>query len=74
MFKKWSVRPRSLLSILSAALVGVILPADLHWASRTLCIWDTGMICFLALTCGQWCELHLQLCVALLGSKTAGEL
>lgn len=50
MFKRWSVRPRSLFSIASAALVGVVLPAEMHWPSRILCIWDTGMICFLALS------------------------
>jgi uncharacterized membrane protein len=50
MLRKWSVHRRSLLSILSAGLVGSFLPSWLHWATRILCIWNTGMICFLGLT------------------------
>jgi uncharacterized membrane protein len=48
--KKWSVRPRSIISIFGGGLVGVFLPSKMHWATRTLCIWDTGTICFLGLT------------------------
>jgi uncharacterized membrane protein len=48
--RKWSVRPRLLLSICLAGLVAVLLPSWFHWATRALCIWDAGMICFLFLT------------------------
>ena len=48
--RKWSVRPRLLLSIFVAGLVAVLLPSWFRWATRTLCIWDAGMICFLGLT------------------------
>ncbi|MCY7274594.1 MAG: DUF1345 domain-containing protein [Phormidesmis sp. CAN_BIN44] len=48
--RKWSVRSRLLLSVCAAGLVAVLLPSWFHWATRTLCIWDTGMICFLGLT------------------------
>jgi uncharacterized membrane protein len=48
--KKWSVHGRSLFSILIAGLVGSILPPWLHWATRILCIWNAGTICFLGLT------------------------
>jgi uncharacterized membrane protein len=50
MLKKWSIRPRSLLSILTAGLVGAILPSWLHLPTRILCIWNAGLICFLGLT------------------------
>jgi uncharacterized membrane protein len=45
---KWSVRPRLLVSILVGGIVAVILPQWLHWSTRFLFIWDTGMLCFLA--------------------------
>ncbi len=48
--KKVSVRPRLLGSIFLAGLVAVILPGWFHWATRLLCVWDTGMICFLSWT------------------------
>jgi len=47
---KWSVRPRLVGSILVAGLVALLLPAWLHWATRLLCLWDVGMLCFLAWT------------------------
>jgi len=48
--RKVSVRPRLLGSILLAGLVAVLLPSWFHWATRLLCVWDTGMICFLSWT------------------------
>ncbi len=42
----------ALISVLCAALVGSFLPSWMHWATRTLCIWDAGMACFLGLTWG----------------------
>jgi len=48
--RKWSVRPRLIISVFLAGLVAILLPPNFHWATRTLCIWDTGMICFLGLT------------------------
>ena len=48
--RKWSVRPRLLGSLLCAGLVALLLPTGLHWATRLLCLWDTGMLCFLAWT------------------------
>ncbi|HEY9641987.1 MAG TPA: DUF1345 domain-containing protein [Coleofasciculaceae cyanobacterium] len=48
--QKLSVRLRLLVSILVAGIVGVTLPSWFHWATRVLCIWDTGMICFLSWT------------------------
>ena len=47
---KVSVRPRLLGSIFLAGLVAVILPGEWHWATRLLCVWDAGMICFLSWT------------------------
>jgi uncharacterized membrane protein len=49
---KWGVRSRLVGSILLAGLVAILLPSWLRWATRTLCIWDAGMICFLGLTWG----------------------
>ncbi len=48
--RKWSVRPRLLGSLLFAGLVALLLPAGLHWATQLLCVWDAGMLCFLAWT------------------------
>ena len=48
--RKVSVRPRLLGSILLAGLVAVLLHDRFHWATRLLCVWDTGMICFLTWT------------------------
>ena len=50
--RKWSVRPRLLGSLLLAGLVALLLPADWHWATRLLCLWDVGMLCFLGWTWG----------------------
>ncbi|WP_068820318.1 DUF1345 domain-containing protein [Phormidesmis priestleyi] len=50
--RKWSVRPRLLGSIAFAGLVALLLPTRLHWATRLLCLWDAGMLCFLAWTWG----------------------
>jgi len=47
--RRRSVRSRLLLSVCAAGLVAVVLPSEFHWATRLLCIWDTGMICFLGL-------------------------
>ena len=47
---KWSIRPRLLFSALVCALTSLILPSWLHLPSRTLCIWDAGMFCFLFLS------------------------
>lgn len=48
--RKLSVRLRLLGSLLVAGLTGVILPSRLHLATRFLCVWDSGMICFLGWT------------------------
>ena len=48
--RRVSVRPRLLGSMLLAGLVAVILPGEFRWATRLLCIWDAGMICFLVWT------------------------
>jgi uncharacterized membrane protein len=48
--RKFSVRPRLLISLLLAGIVAIILPSWFHLASRLLCIWDVAMFCFLALT------------------------
>ncbi len=45
--RKWSVRHRLLVSLLTAAIVAVLLPSWLHLITRILCIWDAGMLCFL---------------------------
>lgn len=47
---KWSIHPRLLFSILMATITSVLLPPWLHLPSRILCIWDTGMFCFLFLS------------------------
>ncbi len=47
---KWSIHPRLFLSILVSAITAILLPSWLHLSSRILCIWDSGMICFLILT------------------------
>lgn len=41
---------RSGISIAIALVVGIILPHNLHWATRTLCIWDAGSVSFLGLS------------------------
>jgi uncharacterized membrane protein len=45
-----SVRFRLVVSVLAAGLIAVVLPPAFHWPTRFLCVWDTGMICFLSLT------------------------
>jgi len=47
---RWSIRKISLLSVLLAGLVSLMLPPWFHLATRLLCVWDAGMICFLCLT------------------------
>jgi len=47
---KLRVRSRLLLSVLLAGVVSVLLPSWFHWPIRILCVWDSGMLCFLALT------------------------
>jgi uncharacterized membrane protein len=47
---KWSVRPRLLLSALTALLTAFLIPSWFHLPTRTLCIWDAGMFCFLFLS------------------------
>lgn len=51
---KWSIRPRLLLAGLAATVTSLLLPPWLHLPSRTLCIWDAGMFCFLFLS---WVEM-----------------
>jgi uncharacterized membrane protein len=46
---KWSIHFHLLLSILVAVLTSSLLPSELHLSIRILCIWDTGMFCFLFL-------------------------
>ncbi len=53
---KWSIRSRSLVSILVAGIVAILLPPQLHWSARFLCIWDAGMLCFLGWS--LWLMLH----------------
>jgi uncharacterized membrane protein len=48
--QKLSVRFRLILSALAAGCVALFLPHEFHWATRFLCVWDAGMICFLGLT------------------------
>lgn len=47
--QRFSIRPRLFISLLLAGIVSMLLPTWLHWATRLLCIWDIGMICFLGL-------------------------
>lgn len=49
-YRQWGVRSRLIGSILVAGLVAAFLPSWLRWATRTLCSWDVGMVCFLSLT------------------------
>lgn len=49
MFKNLDARPRLLISILVASLVSGLLPSWLHLPTRILCIWDSGIVCFLVL-------------------------
>ena len=42
--------PRLLISIVLATAIGFLLPTELQFSARILCIWDTGMFCFLGTT------------------------
>lgn len=46
----WRVRSRLISSLLVAFIVSVLLPSWINLSTRILCIWNGGMICFLALT------------------------
>jgi uncharacterized membrane protein len=47
---KWSIHPRLLFSIFVATLASFAIPPWIHLPSRVLCVWDTGIVCFLTLT------------------------
>jgi uncharacterized membrane protein len=47
---RWRVRSRLILSILVALIVLVLLPSWFSLSTKILCIWDAGMITFLAAT------------------------
>lgn len=47
---RWRVRSRLILSILVALIVLVLLPSWFSLFTKILCIWDAGMITFLAAT------------------------
>ena len=47
---RWRVRSRLILSILVALIVLVLLPSWFSLSTKILCIWDAGMISFLAAT------------------------
>jgi uncharacterized membrane protein len=49
-FKRLDARVRLMGSMGVAALASAILPSWLHLSARILCLWDVGIICFLALT------------------------
>lgn len=46
----WRIRSRLILSILVALIISVLLPPGLSLSTRILCIWDAGILCFLAST------------------------
>lgn len=48
-YQRWKLHYRLLCSGALAGMSAIALPAKLDWATRTLCIWDAGMLCFLAL-------------------------
>ena len=48
--KYLGTRPRLFISIVVATVVGFLLPAELQFSARVLCIWDAGMFCFLGTT------------------------
>ncbi|MBR8833037.1 MAG: DUF1345 domain-containing protein [Stigonema ocellatum SAG 48.90 = DSM 106950] len=50
LFKNLDSRPRLVISVGLAVLVSALLPSWLHWASRILCTWNSGVDCFLGLT------------------------
>ncbi len=45
---RWRVRSRLILSIIFALIVSFILPSGFSLSTRILCIWNAGMISFLA--------------------------
>ncbi|AKG21225.1 DUF1345 domain-containing protein [Calothrix sp. 336/3] len=47
---QWRVRSRLILSIIVALIVSVLVPYSLSLSTRILCIWNAGVICFLAST------------------------
>lgn len=48
--RQWRVRSRLILSIIVALIVSVLVPYSLSLSTRILCIWNAGVICFLAST------------------------
>ncbi|MBO3459646.1 MAG: DUF1345 domain-containing protein [Aetokthonos hydrillicola CCALA 1050] len=49
-FKNLDSRPRLVISAIFAGLVWTVLPSWLRFPSQTLCTWNSGIDCFLALT------------------------
>lgn len=50
MLRRPNAQTRLLLSAGAGLLVSTVLPSWLHLPARILCMWDAGMVCFLALT------------------------
>lgn len=50
LLKNLKLQPRLILSILVSALVSTLLPSWLYLPTRILCLWNSGMFCFLFLT------------------------
>ena len=48
--KYLGTRPRLFISIVFATVISFFLPTELQLSARILCIWDTGMFCFLGST------------------------
>jgi len=48
--KYLGTRPRLFISIVAATAIGFLLPTELQFSARILCIWDVGMFCFLGIT------------------------
>jgi uncharacterized membrane protein len=48
--RKFSIRPRILISLLIAGIVAIFLPHSMYWTTRILCAWDVVTISFLGLT------------------------
>lgn len=47
---RWRVRSRLILSALCSLIASFLLPSWFSLSTRILCIWDAGMLCFLAST------------------------
>lgn len=47
---RWRIRSRLFLSSIFALIASVLLPSWFNLSTRILCIWDTGMLCFLVST------------------------